>query len=316
MTTVLVTGIGARLAQLVARGLAGQAAVRVVGVDRAPVEPALPGIETHVSNMRGRPLLGLLREVGAEVVVHLAQFGEEHVVLGREAAVRGNVIATIELLGACAAVGARRVVLRSSTLVYGARHDLPAFVAEAAPLQMPAQPGLTHDYVEIERFAADFAQKQAGLTITILRCAGLIGGDVSSPLARYLAQQAPRIWLGFDPRIQALHAADAAMAFALAALADAARGPLNLAADPLTLTQAIRLAGRRPLPLPGPLFDLAGLFGRSTVTGALPFEPGFLRFACVADTRRAHEILGWSPQHSAEEALRELAPPQEVAATA
>src|SRR5690348_5421065 len=117
MTTALITGIRGRLAALVAGTLAGQADVHVIGVDRAPPEIALPGVEMRASNLRGRPLLELLRSTGADVVVHLAQMGEERSAPGRETAVQGNVISTMELLGACAAAGVRRVVLRSSTLV-------------------------------------------------------------------------------------------------------------------------------------------------------------------------------------------------------
>jgi UDP-glucose 4-epimerase len=319
MTTVVVTGIGGRLAQMVAGALAGLAGVRVVGVDRAPAEPPLPGIDARVSNLRGQALLELLREVDADIVVHLAQFGEERAAPGREAAVRGNVITTMELLGACAATGVRRAVLRSSTLVYGARHDLPALIDESTPLRMPALPGLARDYVESGRFAADYAEKRPDLSIVVLRCAGLVGAGVSSPLSRYLGQPAPRTLLGFDPRIQVLHPADAAVAFALAALADGISGAFNIAAEgPLTLTHAILLAGQRPLPLPGPLLDLASVFGggAASLTGALPFDPDFLRYSCVADTRRAREELGWLPQHSADEALRELAPERELAASA
>jgi UDP-glucose 4-epimerase len=316
MTTVVVTGIGGRLAQMVAGALAGQEGVQVVGVDRAPVEPPLLGFDIRVSNLRGRAALDLLREVGAEVVVHLAQLGEEHLAPGREASVRGNVLATMELLGACAAAGVRRAVLRGSTLAYGARYDTPALLTESAPLRMPARPGLIRDYVEIGRFADDFAAKHPELTIAVLRCAGLVGGGVSSPLARYLGQKAPRVLLGFDPRIQALHPADAAVAFALAALADA-HGAFNIAADGApTLSHAILLAGRRPLPAPGLFFDAAGLLGGRTLTGDLPFDPAFLRYSCVADTRRAHDALGWQPQHSANAALRELALEHEVAVNA
>jgi UDP-glucose 4-epimerase len=318
MTTVLITGIGGRLAQMVAGGLAEQLGVRVIGVDRAPVEPPLLGIETHLSNMRGQALLDLLRETGAEIVIHLAQFGEERAAPGREAAVRGNVITTMELLGACVAAGVRRAILRSSTLVYGARHDLPAIVTEATPLHKPAHAGLLRDYVEIERFTAGFAPKHPDLSISVLRCAGLIGGGVSSPLARYLSQPMPRTLLGFDPRIQVLHAGDAAVAFVLATLTQA-DGPFNLAADdPLTLSHAILLAGQRPLPVPGAVFDVAGMLGGATarITGALPFDPDFLRYSCVADTHRAHTILGWAASHSAESALRDLAPQREVAVNA
>jgi UDP-glucose 4-epimerase len=319
MTTVVVTGIGGRLAQMVAGALAGQADVRVIGVDRAPAEPPMLSIDSRVSNLRGQALLELLREVGADVVVHLAQFGEERAAPGREAAVRGNVITTMELLGACATAGVRRAVLRSSTLVYGASHDLPALIGESTPLRMPSLPGLARDYVEIGRFAADFAQRRPDLSIVVLRCAGLAGGGVSSPLSRYLSQPAPRTLLGFDPRIQALHPADAAVAFALAALVDGVSGTFNIAAEGLvTLTQAILLAGQRPLPLPGLLLDIAGLFGGSAIrmTGELPFDPGFLRYSCVADTRRAREELGWLPQHSADKALRDLVPDRELAVKA
>jgi UDP-glucose 4-epimerase len=144
------------------------------------------------------------------------------------------------------------------------------------------------------------------LHIAILRCAALAGGGVASPLARYLAQAAPRTLLGFDPRIQVLHPADAAVAFALAAVSTFA-GPLNIAADqPLTLAHAIRLAERRPLPLPGPLLDLASITGAQALPGLLPFPLAFLRYPCVADPRRARAELGWQPQYSAVEALQHL----------
>jgi UDP-glucose 4-epimerase len=300
---------------MVAGALAGQDGVHVIGVDRAPAEPPLLGIDSRVSNLRGQILLELLRDVGADVVVHLAQFGEERAAPGREAAVRGNVINTMELLGACATAGVRRVVLRSSTLVYGARYDLPALIGESAPVHMPSLPGLIRDYVEIGRFAADFAHKRPDLSIVALRCAGMVGAGVSSPLSRYLGQPAPRTLLGFDPRSQVLHPSDAAVAFALAALADEVSGAFNIAADgPITLTRAILLAGRQPLPLPGPLLDIGGLLGGAAAR--LPFEPGFLRYSCVADTGRARDELGWVPQHSAEQALRELAPERELAVNA
>lgn len=310
MTIMVVTGIGGRLAQMVAGALAGRPGVRVLGVDRIPVDSPPLNVPTFVSNMRGQALCDWLHNSGAEVVVHLSQYGEERLAPGREAAVRGNVITSMELLGACAAAGVRRVVLRSSSWVYGARHDIPAFVDESAPLLGPTRPSLTRDYVEIERFAAEFAQKRPSMSIAVLRCAGLIGAGVSSPLGRYLAQPAPRTVLGFDPRIQLLHTDDAVTAFALAALADDQQGALNIAAaDPITLSQAILLAGHRPLPLPASAFDIADTFGgrMAEFVGLLPADANFLRFTCVADTSRAHSQLGWQPLFGATEMLRELA---------
>jgi UDP-glucose 4-epimerase len=315
MTTILITGINGRLAGLIAGVLARQSAVRVIGIDRTPPEQAITGVECFRSDMRGRSLRTVLHETATEVVLHLAQVGEEQAVPSHEVAVRGNVLTTMELLGACVAVGVRRAVLRSSTLVYGARHNLPLFAAEATPLHTSGAGDLPHDYVEVERFADDFCDTHLDLAITLLRCARLVGAGVSSPLTRYLRQRTPLTILGFDPLIQLLHPDDAALAFVLAALAPDVAGAFNLAADqPLTLAHAIRLAGGQPLPLAGPLVRTASLLGVRQAD-ALPGDTDFLRYPCIADTRRAHDLLDWTPQHSAEDALRELAPQQAHAAS-
>jgi hypothetical protein len=95
------------------------------------------------------------------------------------------------------------------------------------------------------------------------------------------------------------------------------------AEPPLPLGKAIGLAGGRALPLPGvvfgaderaragPLIGVEAVLRAVTVPAAaalagLPFEAAFLRYGCVADTRRARETIAWAPQHSAEDALREL----------
>ncbi|HWQ13190.1 MAG TPA: hypothetical protein VNL77_10335, partial [Roseiflexaceae bacterium] len=78
-----------------------------------------------------------------------------------------------------------------------------------------------------------------------------------------------------------------------------------------------------PLPLPGQVFAVAELAREGPLPGVgaalsalagpaaralgeLPFDSAYLRYACVADTGRAR-ALGWQPQHSAEDALHELA---------
>lgn len=308
MTTALVTGIDGALAGLVAGVLAAQPHMRVIGVGRAAPERALDDVDVHVCDMRGDTLLALMRAVSVDVVAHLDLAGEEWPV-SREAAGRGNVYRTIEVLGACQAAGVPRVVLRSSLMVYGARPDRPAFVAETAPLSSGEPAGLLQDYVEIERVAADFSARHSSMRFTILRCAGVAGGRIGSPLARFLVRRPAPMIAGFDPRIQVLHAYDAAVAIALAVLNDRIDGPLNIAADPpLLLSQAIHFAGGSALPLPAFAFSAAPLFEPlGSLVGELPFAVDYLRYACVGDTRRAVHELQWETQHSPEETLRELA---------
>ncbi|HWQ11241.1 MAG TPA: NAD-dependent epimerase/dehydratase family protein, partial [Roseiflexaceae bacterium] len=245
--TIIITGIASRLALLVGGALAAQPHTRVVGVGQVLPEAPVEGVRILRCDMRGDTLRELLRSEAADVVVHLDFPDEEWHTGSRDSGGRGNVFRAIEVLGACAAAGVIRVVLRSSTLVYGARPDAPAFIPESAPVTQGTHASLLQDYAEIERVAAEFATRHPALQVALLRCAGVVGGGVSSPLARYLPRRPAPVLLGFDPRIQVLHAHDACLAIALAALADSLAGPVNVAADqPLPLSQAIALAGGRP----------------------------------------------------------------------
>ena len=317
MTTVLVTGLEGRLAQLTAALLAQQGA-RVVGLAGYPLESPPEGVELHVLGLRGAPLREVLRDSAAEAVIHLAQAGEEQPV--RQGG-SGNVLTTVELLSACATSGVRRLVLRSSTLVYGALLNQPLLRTEEAPLLLRGHGSPRHDDVEIERFATGFARKNPQIAVTVLRCAPLAGGRISSPLTRYLRRLAPPTLLGYDPLIQVLHSSDAAITLALAALVEGVSGTFNLAAEgPVKLSQAVRLAGRQPLPLPAAAFEagppLATL--ARLLPGDLPFPLAFFRFACLADTRKAQTQLDFTPRRSSHDALRELAPaePQQEEAVA
>lgn len=307
MTTILITNADGQLASRVAAHLAACEQVRLIGMGSNSPMLAAGGLAAHSPPLNGYPLADLLRREQVDVVVHLDIAGEEPAPPGSEATMQQDVLGSMLLLGACARAGVQRVVLRSSTLVYGAYAHTPAFISEDWKPARPRRAGLIRNYIETEAFAADFARKHPHLQLVILRCAALVGGGIWSPFARYLSQPEPRMLSGFNPRMQVLHPDDAAAAFALAALTPAA-GAYNLAAaDPLTLQQMIRLAGKRPAPVAGPLLEAAAWFGqRRALLGAWPFEQGYLRYACVAETRRAREQLRWQPHHRASEIVREL----------
>lgn len=308
MTTILITNIDGQPGARLARHLGGQSGLRLLGMGQQAADSAPEGCELYSPPLSGLPLAEFLRAQHVDVVAHLDIAAEEQGTYTREYTLQQHVIGTMLLLGACARAGVRRVILRSSTMVYGAYPNTPAFIPEDWPLARARRTGLRQNYSEVELFAAEFARTHPDLEILLLRCAPLLGGGVWSVLTHYLAQPAPRMLLGFNPRIQLLHPDDAAAAFALA-VHSSATGALNLAAaDPLTLKQAVRLAGKQPVQVPEPLLHVASWVGlRGSLLGAWPFERGFLRYACVADTRRAQTMLGWQPQHSTKACLRDLA---------
>jgi UDP-glucose 4-epimerase len=52
------------------------------------------------------------------------------------------------------------------------------------------------------------------------------------------------------------------------------------------------------------MIGLSATVGDRTKLRPWPFDITFLRHSCVVDTRRAKEVLGWSPAHSAADSIR------------
>ncbi len=309
MQTVLVNGVGTLLGSHIAHRLADDAGVRLVGMGVFG-QHSPPPQATLLSPIQERSqMVEVLRDEQVTTVIHLDIAGEEYPAQDREKAVQQNVLDSMGLLSACAASGVQRVVLRSSTLVYGATPQTPVFVREDHPVATTLHAPLLRDYGEVERFAASFAQKHSGVSVAILRCAGLVGGGAWSPLAQYFSQQAPTMILGFNPRMQLLHPDDATDAFVRAAQSDV-RGAFNIASEGVvTLEHAIRLTGRQPLVMPDGVMDMAMRLGLGrAMSGGWPYDRDFLRYGCVADTHQATAELGWQAAHTAEDVLRQMNP--------
>jgi UDP-glucose 4-epimerase len=143
----------------------------------------------------------------------------------------------------------------------------------------------------------------------MLRFQPEIGADLDLPLVRYFSLPLVPTQLGFDPRLQLLHADDATGALA-AAIANPVAGPVNVApSGTISLTRALRLAGRPTLPLPHPVADtlLAG-FSNQLLGAADLHADGvrLLRYGRGCDNRRLREEIGFTPRFTAEQAVRDF----------
>jgi nucleoside-diphosphate-sugar epimerase len=106
---------------------------------------------------------------------------------------------------------------------------------------------------------------------------------------------------------QAVHTDDVAQAYRLAVVGQA-RGPFNVAADPVLDPDELgRVLGARPVPVPSQLLRLAAdLSWRAHLQ---PTPPGWVDLAVAApvmDTARARRELGWTATRTSGQALREL----------
>jgi UDP-glucose 4-epimerase len=216
-----------------------------------------------------------------------------------------NVIGTMQLLAACQkAETVRRLVLKSTTAVYGSSSRDPAIFNESmTPKDLP-RGGYAKDAAEIEGYLRGFARRRPDVAVTVLRFANFIGPRIDTVFTRYFALPVVPTVLGYDARVQLLHEEDG-----LAVLERATRenlpGVFNVAADGvLLLSQAIRRAGRVPLPVPTVAVGPLGRLLRSArLVDFSPEQMRLLNFGRVVDNTRLREQFGFTPRWTTTQAF-------------
>jgi nucleoside-diphosphate-sugar epimerase/1-acyl-sn-glycerol-3-phosphate acyltransferase len=306
---ILVTGAGRSTGRrLVAALAADERVARVIAVDdlHPPEEPP-EGVETIQEALDSPALIEALHSGGIDTLVHLGVTAEPEAAGGRAVMKERNVLGTMQLLAAAYhAPDLRRVVLKSTTAVYGAAPSDPAMWTESMQHEAPRS-GFGKDAMQVEDYVRSFDRRRPDVTVTVLRLANQVGPTVSNPLTRYFELPTCPTVLGFDPRLQFLHESDTERVLEIAVLGPAVRGTFNVAGDGVVLlSQAIRIAGKPPLPIPEPLVSVAAELLRRSIDFS-PEQVRFLQFGRVADTAAARERLGFTPKWSSREAFRDFA---------
>ena len=303
---VVVTGVSRFLgARVAARLAADPRIVRVVGLDTLDPPRALRDLLTDVEVIRAdaRAASGVIADLGAEAVVHLAvtsapdpQHG------GRSAMKEQNVIGTMQLLAAAqGASPLRKLVVRSSTAAYGASFRDPAvFTEDTEPRAVP-RGSYARDILDIEGYVRGFRRRRPDVVATVLRFAPFLSSTADTTLTRYFAQPVVPTVLGRDARLQFVHVDDALEILDRSVIEDHP-GTFNVAgAGVLSLSQAVRRAGRLSLPLPeGALSALAGL-ARNVGIGQIGLDQiDLFVHGRVVDTSRLVGEFGFTPRTTAE----------------
>ena len=308
-SVVLVTGVSRFLGGHLAARLAADPSIeRVLGVDTAPPGPDLRSRMGRVEFVRAdirNPLIAkVIARAEVDTVVHAALSPDPSGTWG-SATKELTVLGTMQLLAACQkAPSVRRVVLESTTAVYGASPLDPALFDETmSPNDLPTS-GYARDATEIEGYLRGFARRRDDVSTTVLRFASLVGPRIDTVVTRYFALPVVPTVLGFDARLQLLHEEDALAVLERAVTHDLP-GVVNVAADGvLLLSQAIRRAGRVPLPVPPPA---VGVVGRTLALARIAsFSPEQLRlldFGRVVDTTRLRTEFGFTPRWTTAQAF-------------
>ena len=303
MEKVLITGISGGHGRLLTRRLLGE--FSVCGVDHEPWRGHPTDVPVHVLDLRKKKFEDVLRTEQPDSVVHMGFIRHFRGDPKRRHDV--NVRGTKQLLDHCVTYGVRRVVVVSSSYVYGAFPENPFYLNEDQPLSASRSYPQIRDLVEVDTLASGFLWRHPTIMTTVLRPVSVLGSHVRSMMSNYLRRDRAPTVLGFDPMMQFLHEQDLIDAIGMVLGSDL-RGVYNVVGPgQVPLHAAIRETGGAALPLPEPLFRPAVqmLFG----AGFVPWPPGaidYLKYPVTLSGERFAEDLDFQPLFGLEETFASL----------
>ena len=162
-----------------------------------------------------------------------------------------NVLGTMNVLAACGGPDSpvTKFVFKSSAHYYGCERDDPSFFTEEMQRPHPPRTRIEADIVEAEDAVAEFAARNAKVTVTTLRFCNGLGPDLRTSHTALLSLPAVPGILGFDPRYQFIHEDDMVGALHHAVVEDAP-GVHNVAPDGvLALSEIAALLGKPLAPV-------------------------------------------------------------------
>jgi UDP-glucose 4-epimerase len=249
---VLITGLsselGGRLAQLLEREPDLEA---IVGVDAEDPRHELRRTEfVRVATNHGVLLARIIRAAAIDTVLDTRLLADPLVAsVGRAREV--NLADTRTLLEACGGHDSpvRKVVFKSSVHYYGFDRKDPAFLTEEMARPGATRTELEREIVGAEEAVAEFAARHRDTMITVLRLANPIGSELRTSHQALLSLPVVPTVLGFDPRLQFIHADDIVGVLRHAVMASLP-GVFNAAADGvLALSEVVSLLGKAALPV-------------------------------------------------------------------
>jgi UDP-glucose 4-epimerase len=286
---VLITGLGTFWGGRVAQALEQDPGVDViVGLDRIEPTVELERTEFVRADESYSILSRIVKAARIDTILHTFLVVDSTMMGGRKLH-EINVIGTMNLLAAAGAAGStvRNVIVKSSTLVYGAAAEDPVWFKEETPRSHTPRTRVERSLVEVEDYLRDFAEDNPHVTVTLLRFSNVLGPDLVTPLSRALELPAVPSVLGFDPRFQFVEQDDVVRSICFA-LDHELPGIFNVAGDGLLpWSEVAAICGKRLLPLPPIATGVATTPLRRLGVIDLPPELlDLLRYGRGADNRR------------------------------
>jgi UDP-glucose 4-epimerase len=302
----MITGVSRYLGGLLAAQLSDDPSIeRVIGVDVEPPKTDVGRTEFVRADIRNPIIAKVIASAKVDTVAHLSVIATPFGAGGRAAMKEINVIGTMQLLAACQkAPSVRKLVVKSTTAVYGSSSRDPALFTENMEPRTLPRSGYAKDSVEVEGYVRGLGRRRPDVDVTLLRFANFIGPNIDTPLTRYFSLPVVPTIFGFDPRLQLVHESDGMEVLRRAVVEDH-RGTFNVAGEGVVLlSQAIRRAGRTSVQFPSPAVTVVGsIFRRTGLVDFSPEQLQFLQFGRGVDTMRLADDFGYATRFTTLEAF-------------
>ncbi len=249
---VLLTGLGEFWGGRVAQALEADPTVDViVGLDTREPAVELERTEYVRADESYSILSRIVRATRVDTVVHTFLAVDSTQVSSRQMH-ETNVIGTMNLFAAASQPDSqvRNVVVKSSTLVYGATHADPVWFDESSRRSAFPRHRVERSLLEVEGYVRDYAADNPGVTVSLLRFCNVLGSDIVTPITQALQLPLVPCVFGYDPRVQFVHEDDVVRAI-LFVLERGLGGTFNVAGDGLLpWSEVAARCGKLLAPLP------------------------------------------------------------------
>ena len=311
---VIIVGATGNVGTSLVRCLAEEPRITsIIGVARREPQLSPDKTEWAVADMVTDDLADLFR--GADAVVHLAWlFQPTHDPI---ATWSNNVVGSGRVFDAAAQAKVPALVYASSVGAYSPRIT-EELVDESWPTDGWPAAAYGREKAYLERVLDIFEQRHPQLRVVRMRPGFIFKRTSAAEQRRLFAGPLlplPLVKPGRLPflpgprglRFQALHTDDAAEAYREAIVRSVA-GAFNIAADPVvSLATLAEILQTRPIELPSPTVRSALAAGWHL--RVVPAAPDLFDLAMrlpIMDVGRARTELGWTPKHSATDALKDV----------
>lgn len=305
---VLVTGAAGYVGRLCVAALAKRRdeLSQLVALDWAQTDPEdqLDGVVYKRGDICDPGLKDMFREQGIDTVVHLASIVRAPKGAPKDLAYRVDVLGTQNVLEACEAVDAKRLIVTSSGAAYGYHPDNPDWLDEEDPLRGNDEFEYSKHKRIVEDMLAKWREERPKLRQIVFRPGTIVGPDVHSPVTDLFEKPVILGIVGSDSPFVFIWDQDLVACLVDAVFSDKV-GVYNQAGDgALTPREIAKMLNKPYVPLPATLVKgiLWGLKGLG-LTDNGPERVKFLRYRPVLSNRRLKEEYGYTPQLSSREAF-------------